>query len=192
MRIVFLGAPGSGKGTQAARLKTELKLVHLSTGDMLRAEVSAGTPLGKQAKAVMEAGKLVSDEILLGMLERRVAQPDARNGFILDGYPRNLAQCEALEALLARIGQPLDIAILLKVAPDLLFERLAGRAQAEGRKDDNPDTVRERLRVYEAQTAPVVEHFRSLGELVEVDGVGSMDEVYARLIGAVRSVGPVT
>ncbi len=188
MRIVFLGAPGSGKGTQAARLKSELGLAHISTGDMLRAEVASGSPLGRQAKAVMEAGKLVSDEIILGMLEQRVAQPDARNGFILDGYPRNLAQCEALEALLARIGQPLDVAILLSVPHELLFERLAGRAQAEGRKDDNPETVRERLRVYEAQTAPVVEHFQALGELVEVDGVGGMDEVFARIVGAVRSI----
>ena len=188
MRIVFLGAPGSGKGTQAARLKSELGLAHISTGDMLRAEVAAGTPLGRQAKAVMEAGKLVSDEILLGMLEQRVAQPDARKGFILDGYPRNLAQCEALEALLSRIDQPLDVAILLKVPSQLLFDRLAGRAQAEGRKDDNPETVRERLRVYEAQTAPVIDHFQSLGELVEVDGVGDMDEVFARIAGAIRSI----
>jgi adenylate kinase len=189
MRIVFLGAPGSGKGTQAARLKSELGLAHISTGDMLRAEVAAGTPLGRQAKAVMEAGKLVSDEILLGMLEQRVAQPDARNGFILDGYPRNLAQCEALEALLLRIGQPLDVAILLSVPSELLFERLAGRARAEGRKDDNPETVRERLRVYAAQTAPVVDHFQKLDELVEIDGVGDMDEVFARIVGAVRTIG---
>jgi adenylate kinase len=137
----------------------------------------------------MEAGKLVSDEILLGMLERRVAQPDAEHGFLLDGYPRNLAQCEALEELLARIGKPLDLALLLAVPNELLFERLAGRAQAEGRKDDHPETVRQRLDVYRQQTAPVVEHFRQLGELVEVDGVGSMDEVYARIVAAVRSAG---
>lgn len=189
MRIVFLGAPGSGKGTQATRLKSELDLAHISTGDMLRAEVAAGTELGRQARAVMEAGKLVSDEILLGMLERRVAQPDAEHGFLLDGYPRNLAQCEALEELLARIGKPLDLALLLAVPNELLFERLAGRAQAEGRKDDHPETVRQRLDVYRQQTAPVVEHFRQLGELVEVDGVGSMDEVYARIVAAVRSAG---
>ncbi len=188
MRIVFLGAPGSGKGTQASRLRTELGLAHISTGDLLRAAVGAGTPLGLKAKAVMESGNLVSDEIVLGMLEERIAQPDAHAGFILDGYPRNLAQCEALEGLLDRLRQPLDVALLLSVPSDLLFERLAGRAAAEGRKDDKPETVRERLRVYEAQTAPVVEHFRALGTLVEVDGVGSMDEVYARIRGAVRSL----
>ena len=188
MRIVFLGAPGSGKGTQASRLRTELGLAHISTGDLLRAAVGAGTPLGLKAKAVMESGNLVSDEIVLGMLEERIAQPDAHAGFILDGYPRNLAQCEALEGLLDRLRQPLDVALLLAVPSDLLFERLAGRAAAEGRKDDKPETVRERLRVYEAQTAPVVEHFRALGTRVEVDGVGSMDEVYARIRGAVRSL----
>ena len=187
MRIVFLGAPGSGKGTQAARLRKELGFAHISTGDMLRAQVQAGTPLGKQAKAVMEAGQLVSDEILLGMLEQRVGEPDANKGFILDGYPRNLAQCEALEGLLTRIGQPLDIALLLAVPEQLLFERLAGRAQAEGRRDDNPDTVRQRLKVYQDQTAPVVQHFRQIDHLVEVDGVGSMDEVYSRIVGAVRA-----
>jgi adenylate kinase len=188
MRIVFLGAPGSGKGTQASRLRTELGLAHISTGDLLRAAVGAGTALGLKAKAVMESGNLVSDEIVLGMLEERIAQPDAHAGFILDGYPRNLAQCEALEGLLDRLRQPLDVALLLAVPSELLFERLAGRAAAEGRKDDKPETVRERLRVYEAQTAPVVEHFRTLGTLVEVDGVGSMDEVYARIRGAVRSL----
>jgi adenylate kinase len=188
MRIVFLGAPGSGKGTQASRLRTELGLAHISTGDLLRAAVGAGTALGLKAKAVMESGNLVSDEIVLGMLEERIAQPDAHAGFILDGYPRNLAQCEALEGVLDRLHRPLDVALLLAVPPDLLYERLAGRAAAEGRKDDKPDTVRERLRVYQAQTAPVVEHFRELGTLVEVDGVGSMDEVYARIRGAVRSL----
>ena len=191
MRLVLLGAPGSGKGTQAAMLKAELKVPHISTGDLLRAAVKAGTPLGLKAKAVMEAGKLVSDEIVLAMLEERLSQADVKNGFILDGYPRNLAQCKALEAVLQRIGQPLDIAVKLKVPAELIVDRIAGRAAAEGRKDDNPETVRERLRVYEAQTAPVVGHYRDLGELVEVDGVGSMDEVFARILGAVRSAGTV-
>ena len=187
MRIVFLGAPGSGKGTQAARLKTELGLAHISTGDLLRAQVKAGTPLGIKAKAVMDRGHLVSDEIMLGMLEERVALDDAKPGFILDGYPRNIAQCRALEALLERLGQPLDCAILLAVPETMLFERLAGRAKAEGRQDDDPATVRERLRVYQEQTAPIIEHFRTEGLLVEVDGVGSMDDVDARITGAVRS-----
>jgi adenylate kinase len=184
MRLVLLGAPGSGKGTQAAMLKAGLKVPHISTGDLLRAAVKAGTPLGLKAKAVMEAGKLVSDDIVLGMLEERLAQPDAAGGFILDGYPRNLAQCEALEALLARIGQPLDIAIKLKVPSELIVERIAGRAAAEGRKDDTPETVRERLRVYAEQTAPVAEHFAAIGHLRIVDGVGDVDEVFKRILAA--------
>jgi adenylate kinase len=137
----------------------------------------------------MEKGQLVSDEIVLGMLEQRLAQPDCAHGFILDGYPRNLAQASALDGLLKRIGQPLDVALMLHVDPELLFQRLAGRAAAEGRKDDNPDTVRERLRVYEAQTAPVVQYYREREELAEVDGVGDMDEVFERILGAIRARG---
>jgi adenylate kinase len=189
MRLVLLGAPGSGKGTQAAMLKTELEVPHISTGDLLRAAVKAGTPLGQKAKAVMEAGKLVSDEIVLGMLEERISKEDAKRGFILDGYPRNLAQCEALEALLARIGQPLDVAIKLKVPSELIVDRIAGRAASEGRKDDTPETVRERLRVYAEQTAPVAEHFAKIGKLRIVDGVGEVDAVFGRILDALRDEG---
>jgi len=184
MRLVLLGAPGSGKGTQAAMLKAELRVPHISTGDLLRAAVKAGTPLGLKAKAVMESGRLVSDDIVLDMLEERITEPDAKNGFILDGYPRNVAQCEALEALLDRIGQPLDIAIKLKVPNELIVERIAGRAAAEGRKDDTPETVRERLRVYAEQTAPVARHFDAIGRLRIVDGVGDVDAVFKRIIAA--------
>jgi len=190
MRLVLLGAPGSGKGTQAAMLKAELKVPHISTGDLLRAAVKAGTPLGLKAKAVMEAGKLVSDDIVLGMLEERITQPDAKGGFILDGYPRNVAQCEALEKLLARIGQPLDIAVKLKVPSELIVDRIAGRAAAEGRKDDTPETVRERLRVYAEQTAPVAEHFRAIGKLRVVDGVGDVDAVFKRILAALNGARP--
>lgn len=188
MRLVLLGAPGSGKGTQAAMLKKELKVPHISTGDLLRAAVKAGTPLGIKAKAVMDAGELVSDEIVLGMLEERLSQADVAGGFILDGYPRNLAQCEALEALLARIGQPLDIAVKLKVPSEVLVERIAGRAAAEGRDDDTPETVRERLRVYTEKTAPVAQHFDALGQLRVVDGVGDMDQVFRHVIEALPRV----
>lgn len=189
MRIVFLGAPGSGKGTQATRLKDELGIAHISTGDLLRGEVAAGTELGRKAKAVMDAGQLVSDDIVLGMLENRLARDDTRNGFILDGYPRNLAQCDALGGLLSRIGKPLDVAVLLEVPEQLLFDRLAGRAQAEGRKDDTPETVRKRLTVYAEQTAPLIGYYRDKGALVAVDGVGEMNEVYARILAAVHSRG---
>ena len=184
MRLVLLGAPGSGKGTQATSLKTALGVPHVSTGDLLRGAVKAGTPLGIKAKAVMESGQLVSDDIVLGMLAERLAQPDASAGFILDGYPRNLAQCDALESLLERIGQPLDVAVKLVVPSELIVERIAGRAAAEGRKDDTPETVRERLRVYAEQTEPVARHFADLGRLVVVDGVGELDSVFQRIIAA--------
>lgn len=185
MRLVLLGAPGSGKGTQATRLREHLQVPHISTGELLRAAVAAGTPLGLQAKAVMAAGNLVSDAIVLGMLEERFTQPDTRNGFILDGYPRNLVQASALDALLKKIDQPMDIAVQLDVDQDLLVDRLAGRAQAEGRADDSPDAVRNRLKVYEDQTAPVVDFYRNQGKLAHLDGVGTLDEVFNRILEAI-------
>ena len=185
MRLVLLGAPGSGKGTQAARLKEHLQVPHISTGDLLRAEVAAGSPLGLQAREVMARGDLVSDAILLGMLESRFSCDDTRGGFILDGYPRNLAQADAMDALLTRIGQPMDYAVQLEVPVELLVDRIAGRAAAEGRADDSPEAVRKRLQVYESQTAPVIEFYRSHGQLTVVDGVGSLDEVFTRIVEAI-------
>ena len=184
MRLVLLGAPGSGKGTQAARLKVALDVPHISTGDLLRAAVAAGTPLGLKAKAVMEAGQLVSDAIVLGMLEQRLAQPDAQAGFILDGYPRNLAQVQALDDLLARLGQPLEAVVKLKVPSEVIVGRTELRFKAEGRADDHPDTVRKRLAIYAEQTAPVAEYYARAGTLRIVDGVGSLDEVFARILAA--------
>jgi len=172
MRLVLLGAPGSGKGTQAARLKEHLQVPHISTGDLLRAEVAAGSPLGLQAKEVMARGDLVSDEILLGMLKDRFSREDTRDGFILDGYPRNLAQAAALDALLAELGQKFDAAVQLMVDNELIIERLAGRAKAEGRADDTPESVRHRLQVYDEKTAPVVDFYRQ--------------HVFARIIEAIQ------
>ena len=186
MRLVLLGPPGSGKGTQAARLKDTLGVPHISTGDLLRAEVAAGTPLGLQAKEVMARGDLVSDAILLGMLESRLGREDVAGGFILDGYPRNLAQAGALDGLLAKIGQPLDAVVQLDVATELLVERIAGRAQAEGRADDNPESVRKRLQVYNDSTAPVIDFYAGKGTLARVDGVGALDEVLARILAAIK------
>ena len=181
MRLVLLGAPGSGKGTQASRLKAALGVPHISTGDMLRAAVAAGSAMGRKAKAVMDAGQLVSDDILLGMLEERLAQPDATGGFILDGYPRNLAQAAALDQLLTKLGQPLDAVVKLEVPNEAIISRCEIRFQAEGRADDNPDTVRKRLAIYAEQTAPVADFYARHGKLQVVDGVGELGEVTARV-----------
>jgi adenylate kinase len=186
MRLVLLGAPGSGKGTQAARLKDHLQVPHISTGDLLRAEVAAGSKLGLEAKEIMASGNLVSDEILLDMLEDRFSRADTKGGFILDGYPRNLVQAGALDQLLQRIGQPMDYAVQLEVPSELLVERIAGRAKAEGRADDSPESVRTRLKVYEDQTAPVIEFYRQHGQLTVVNGVGSLDAVFNRILEALQ------
>ncbi len=191
MRLVLLGPPGSGKGTQASRLREYLQVPHISTGDLLRAEVAAGSALGNEAKTVMARGDLVSDDILLGMLESRFGREDTATGFILDGYPRNQAQADALGALLAKMGKGMDHAVQLEVPTDLLVERIAGRAAAEGRADDTPDSVRTRLKVYDDQTAPVIEYYRQHGQLAIVDGVGSLDEVFVRLVEALSPGNPV-
>jgi len=191
MRLVLLGPPGSGKGTQAARLKDYLQVPHISTGDLLRAEVAAGSPLGMEAKAVMARGELVSDQILLGMLESRFGRDDTANGFILDGYPRNQAQADALGELLAKMGKRMDYAVQLAVPNELLVERIAGRATAEGRADDTPESVRTRLQVYDNQTAPVIDYYRQHGQLTVVDGVGSLDDVFNRLVETLSPGNPV-
>ena len=187
MRIVLLGAPGSGKGTQAKRLKADLGIAHISTGDLLRAAVKAGTPLGLKAKAVMESGQLVSDDIVLGLLEERLAQSDTKPGFILDGYPRNLAQANALDGLLARVGQPLGAVVKLNVPDAAIVKRCEIRFEQEHRADDNPETVRKRLAVYAEQTAPVADFYVQRGLLTEIDGVGEIGAIGDRVLAALRA-----
>jgi adenylate kinase len=191
MRLVLLGAPGSGKGTQATRLREHLQVPHITTGGILRSAVEAGTPLGKVVGPIMAAGNLVSDDLMLGLLEERFAQPDTGNGFILDGYPRNLAQAAALDELLERIGQPMDLAVQLDVGNELLVERLAGRAKLEGRADDTPESVRNRLKLYDDVTAPVIEHYRKQGKLAHLDGVGTLDAVFTRILEAINPTSDV-
>lgn len=186
MRIVLMGAPGSGKGTQAALIVKELGLAHISTGDLLRGAVAAGTELGLQAKAVMDRGELVSDQIVLGLLEERLSQDDIKAGFILDGYPRNLAQAEALDALLSRLGQPVDEALQIDVDEEQVIERIAKRAALEGRSDDTEETVRNRMKVYGEQTAPVVDFYANKGLLSRVLGDGSIEEVFQRIKGVLQ------
>jgi adenylate kinase len=184
MRFVLFGAPGSGKGTQAARLKQDFGIPHISTGDLLRGEIKEGTELGLKAKALMDAGQLLPDDIMLGIIEHRLAQADAKPGFILDGYPRNLAQADALDGVLAKIGQPLDVVIKLEVPFENIVARCEVRFEAEHRDDDKPETVKKRLGIYADQTAPVADFYAKRGKLKIVDGVGELDEVTARIKAA--------
>jgi adenylate kinase len=214
MRIVLLGAPGSGKGTQAKRLEADQNIPHISTGDMLRAAVAAGSRFGEQAKDIIEAGQLVSDDIMLGIISERLAEPDAAEGFILDGFPRTEIQALDLEDLLDQLGKPLDAEVLMDVDFDILLKRLTGRrtcsltgnllniyfsskeeldacTDAGGeliqRDDDNEETIKSRLDVYRQQTEPLIEYYQTRGRLKTVDADGSMDDVYERLRAVLAS-----
>jgi len=187
MRLILLGPPGAGKGTQAARLTEKFNIPQLSTGDMLRAAVKAGTPVGLQAKAVMDAGGLVSDEIVCGIISDRIEEADASNGFILDGFPRTVAQAKALDELLAMKSMDLDAIVELKVDENALLARIEKRAAetvAAGgtvRADDNPEAFKVRLTAYRDQTAPVSAYYASRGVLKTVDGMAPIEQVTAAL-----------
>jgi len=215
MRIVLIGAPGGGKGTQAKLLVEKYGIPQISTGDLLREAVRAGSPLGLKAKQAMDAGQLVSDEIVLGMIKDRLAQSDAQKGFILDGFPRNIPQAEALDALLDDVNKPLQAGMLIDVEFDILMQRLTGRrtcgscgqmfnihtsppriegrcdkcgGSLEHRADDNEETISNRLRVYEAETAPLVDYFRKQGKLRTVRGVGEVDSIFAAIQRVLESL----
>lgn len=189
MRLILLGPPGAGKGTQAQKLVDRYGIVQLSTGDMLRAAVAAGTEIGKKAKAVMDAGQLVSDEIVIGIVSDRIDEPDAKNGFVLDGFPRTVAQAEALDKLLAAKKLKLDAVVEFKVDAEKLVDRIVRRAEeakAAGqpvRKDDNPEVFRKRLEEFRALTAALTPFYAKSGLLKPVDGMAPIDEV----AGAIRS-----
>ncbi len=214
MRIVLLGAPGSGKGTQARKLMADRNIPQISTGDMLRAAVAAGTSFGRQAKKIMEAGELVPDDIMLGIVSERLAEHDAADGFILDGFPRTEKQALDLDDLLDRRGQPLDSVVLMDVDFDILMKRLTGRrtcsltgkllniyfspqeeldacVDAGGeliqRDDDNEETISNRLEVYRSQTKPLIEFYRGKNKLKVIDAAGSINEVYSHFIAALDS-----
>jgi adenylate kinase len=181
LNLLFLGPPGAGKGTQAGRVAEKLGIPHISTGDMFRSHVARGTELGRKVKAIMESGDYVPDEVTVAMFEERLSQPDAAKGFILDGFPRTEGQLGALDALLE--GDGLDRVILLEVDTEELVNRLLSR----GRSDDTEETVRNRLRVYEEQTAPLIDRYRERGLLVGVDGSGEIDKVTQRILEAISS-----
>ena len=178
-RLLLLGPPGSGKGTQASKLVEKLGIPQISTGDMLRAAVAEGSELGQQAKGFMDRGELVPDEVVIAAAGERLAQDDARQGFILDGFPRTAEQAKALDALLEKSGVALERCVALVVDEEEVVSRLLKRAELEGRSDDNEDTIRNRMRVYREQTEPLVEYYRQKGLLAEVKGQGSVDEVGA-------------
>lgn len=205
MRLVFLGAPGAGKGTQAKKLVDKYKIPQISTGDILRAAVAAGTPLGKEAKSYMDKGELVPDSVVIGLVKERIAQDDCKNGYILDGFPRNTAQAEVLDKVLAEMKAPLDAAVDVDVDKDILMKRLTGRRTCKGcqqmyniyfsppkkegmcdkcsgelfqRDDDKEGTIKKRLDVYDAQTAPLINYYKKQGILKSVKGMGSIDEIF--------------
>ena len=183
MRIVLLGAPGSGKGTQGEKLVAQLGIPKISTGDALRAAVAAGTELGRKAKAAMDAGQLVANEIVIGIVEERLAQPDAQKGFILDGFPRNSAQAEVLEGILRRLGKDgITRAVHLHVEDEEIVKRLLLRAEKEGRADDKEDVIRHRIGVYNAETRPLLDFYGKQGKLVTVEGIGGLEDIFGRIL----------
>ncbi|MBI4880944.1 MAG: adenylate kinase [Planctomycetes bacterium] len=186
MRIVLLGPPGAGKGTQAARIAQRFRIPHISTGDMMRAAIQSGSDLGRKAKAFVEAGKLVPDEVLIDVVRERLGRGDCASGFLLDGFPRTRAQAEALDRLSSEIGCALSHVVEIRVAADLLKDRLLKRGQIEGRADDTAEVIEKRLMVYEEQTRPVSSFYAGKGTLVQVDGVGTVDEVEERLVKALK------
>lgn len=209
MRLILIGAPGGGKGTQAKLLVEKFNIPQISTGDLLRQAVAAGTELGKKAKAAMDAGQLVSDELVIGLIKERLGQPDAANGFVLDGFPRNSAQADALQQLLNELGTPLDKVVLIDVDFDILVKRVTGRrtcakcgeiyniyfkpsqngekscdvcdGELKQRADDNETTISGRLKVFNDETAPLIDYYRQKGLLCTIRGIGEIDAIFERL-----------
>ncbi len=190
MRIVILGAPGSGKGTQAAMMVEQLGIPHISTGALLRDAIKKGTTLGLQAKAIIDQGELVPDDVMSGIIEERLSRNDVANGFILDGYPRNVAQAKSLDAVLERLEKPVQDAIQIDVDQEQIIKRIAKRAQEEGRSDDTEETVRNRMRVYAEQTAPVADYYEERGLLTRVLGDGDKDEILQRVLSVLNIYSP--
>ena len=188
LNALLLGPQGSGKGTQGRLISAEYGVPHIATGDMLRAAVAEGSELGRQAEPLLIAGQLVPDEIMIGIIRERLAQEDARLGFVLDGIPRTARQAEELDAMLAEIGRPLRVVFELQLSEAVSLERLRLRAEQEGRTDDTPEAIRTRLRLYREQTEPLVEYYRARGILVGIDADRSVEEVFAEIQKALETL----
>jgi len=188
MRLLFMGPPGAGKGTQAKLVADRYAIPAISTGDIFRANVSQGTPLGVEAKRYMDAGEYVPDEVTNQMVRDRIGQPDAEPGFLLDGYPRTLAQVEELDGMIKQTGHELDVVVVLTADSDELIGRLLKRAELEGRADDTEEVIRRRQEIYLAETEPLIGVYGDRGLLVEVDGMGDVDEVSNRIVAALASI----
>ncbi len=186
MNILILGPQGAGKGTQAARIAAEYGARHLSTGDLFRAAIAAGTELGQRVKPLLDSGQLVPDEITVALIREQLGE--TTDGWVLDGFPRNLSQAEALDAMLTEIGQPLDVIVMLEIADDVARERMLKRAEIEGRADDTPEVIERRLATYHEQTEPVVRFYLASGKLVQVHGERTIDEVWSEIQTALDEV----
>jgi adenylate kinase len=188
LNLLILGAQGSGKGTQAKRIEAEYGIPHIATGDMFRAAIAAGTELGRKVEPILASGALVPDELTVALIRERLAQEDAQKGFVLDGFPRNLAQAEALDELLESLGRPLDLVLELQVSDETCLERLVGRAADEGRADDSPDVIARRLAIYHEETEPVIRHYLPAGTVVGIPGDRPVDEVWTEIQRALEQV----
>ena len=186
MNLILFGPPGAGKGTQAARLVSGRGMVQLSTGDMLRAARASGSELGDMVAGIMDRGELVTDEIVIALIEERLPETEAAGGAIFDGFPRTLAQAEALDAMLEGRGAKIDLVLRLKVDDEALLKRIEGRFLEQGRKDDNPESFKVRLSQYNTQTAPLLPYYEAQGKLVEIDGMASIDDVAAAVDQAIN------
>ena len=191
MNLLVLGPQGAGKGTQAKRISREHGIPHVSTGDMFRAEQEAGTELGRRVGEIMATGQLVPDELTIAMIEERLGRDDARDGFVLDGFPRNLAQAEALDSMLGGIGRGLDAILFFDVPDEVGMERALKRAEIENRLDDTRDVIAKRLEIYHSETEPIVEHYRTTGKLVPLHAARSVEEVWVELSSALNQLAPL-
>jgi len=189
VNLLVLGPQGAGKGTQAKRISSEYGIPHVSTGEMFRAEQAAGTELGRRLGAIMASGELVPDDLTISVIEERLGRPDAAHGFVLDGFPRTLAQADALDAMLAAIGRSLDAILFFDVPDEVGFHRALKRAELESRKDDTPEAIRKRLALYHRETKPIVEHYRATGKLVPLHAERSIEEVWNEITRSLAMLG---